>query len=233
MTFRRVSIAAALLALGGAWLLAPPSQALSLQPLNVSDLVRESTQIVRGTVTAVNEGMDLNHLPYTEIQVRVSETIRGASMATLTFRQFGLQTPQSAENGRRYVGLVAGMPRYAEGDNVLLFLGPVSAIGYRTTVGLGQGRFALRGGNFQNDFNNAGLFKNVTYGKPALSDREKSMVATEQGAVRADAFVGLVRQAVSGKWWDAPAAKIVRPGARAPKRLATTPAELEGGQPNE
>ena len=161
MRIRRASIAAALLALGGAWLLAPPSRATSMKPLNLSDLVRESTHIVSGTVSAVSEGIDLNKIPYTEIQLKVSESIRGETNGKMTFRQFGLQSARPDENGRKFLGLIAGMPRYAVGDHVVLFLGPTSKIGYRTTVGLGQGHFALRGGTLQNDLNNSGLFRNL------------------------------------------------------------------------
>ena len=230
MTIRRISLATALLALGGAWLMGPPSLAMSQQPLTLADLVRESTQIIRGEVTAVNEGVDHRLLPYTEVQVKVFETIRGVDESTLTFRQFGLQTPRPSSNGRRFVGSVPGIPRYAQGDKVLLFLGPVSMIGYRTTVGLGQGRFALRGGTYQNDVNNAGLFKDLTYGKRALNDSEKSMLAVRQGVVGADTFVSFVRRAVSGQWWDAPKAKRpIPPGT--PKPFSSTPktVDVNGG----
>jgi hypothetical protein len=209
-TKRRFTMAAALIALGCAWLITPPVRAMSLQPLNLADLVRQSNQIVRGTVAAVNAGVD-GQLPYTEIKVNVAETIRGTAGKTLTFRQFGLQAPRPAADGRQYVGLVAGMPRYAAGDQVLLFLGPVSRIGYRTTVGLGQGHFSLRGGNLENDASNAGLFRNVNVGRAALSDKEQSMIATTQGAVGADAFLGLVRRAVSESWWNPPTTPISKP----------------------
>ena len=39
MRMRRDSIAAALLALGAAWLAPPASQAMSLQPINLADMV--------------------------------------------------------------------------------------------------------------------------------------------------------------------------------------------------
>src|SRR5262249_47478739 len=156
------SITAAILALGGAWLGAP-AHASSSVPMTLPDLVRESPQIVVGTVSSVTDHADAGKVPFTEIQVQVSETIRGESAATLTFRQFGLQSPQPAADGRRYVGIVAGLPRYKAGEPVVLFLGPVSRIGLRTTTGLGQGRFVRRGDTLVNETNNAGLFQGVSF----------------------------------------------------------------------
>jgi hypothetical protein len=228
MRFRRATVAAALLALGGVWLAAPPSLALNTKRFNVADMVRYSEQIVSGTVTAVDQGVDRSGLPYTQVQLKVAESIRGNAGETLTFRQFGLQTAQPAVDGRRFLGLVEGMPRYAKGDQVVLFLSRTSAIGFRTTVGLEQGRFALRGGNMQNGANNAGLFLGADLGKARLNDREKSMVATQQGPVNADTFLGFVRRAVSQKWWDGPKTKTP---PNAPRPISATPARVgtEGG----
>src|SRR5262249_27522129 len=224
MKGRRITTTTSLTVLCGAYLLARPVNAMSLQPLNLSDLTRQSTHIVQGTVEAVREGVDGNRLPYTEIEVKVSESVKGSATKDLTFRQFGLQTPQPSENGHKYVGLVAGMPGYAAGDQVLLFLGPVSSLGYRTTVGLGQGHFKLRGGSFENDANNAGLFRNVSYGNHNLSDKERSMTAVQQGAVAAETFVGLVRRAVNGNWWTTPVPRTPRP--RGPRSSSTTPSTI-------
>jgi hypothetical protein len=201
MRFRSVSAAAALLALGVAFLAAPASHASSAKQVNVADLVRMSDQIVAGTVAAVDQGIDERGLPYTQIQLKVAESIRGNAGATLTFRQFGLQTAQPAANGRKFLGLVAGMPRYAKGEQVVLFLTPTSALGFRTTIGLEQGRFSLRAGNFSNGANNAGLFRNVDLSNARLDAKEDGLVTTEQGAVNADTFLGFVRRAVAEKWW--------------------------------
>src|SRR5262245_43622008 len=144
---RRNAAAAALALLGALTIGALPSAAMSTKPMNLSDLVRESSQIVVGTVSAVNQGIGRNHLPYTDVELNVSETLRGQTGSTLTFRQFGLQSALPAVDVRRYVGLVAGMPQYKVGEHVVLFLGRDSSLGYRTTIGLGQGKFSLQGGN--------------------------------------------------------------------------------------
>ena len=200
-TSRCTTFAAVLAVLCGAWLFAPATHAVNTIPMNVSDLIRESDQIVVGTVSAVNSGFQKNQLPYTEVVVNVSESIRGNGEKTLTFRQFGLPSAQPAKDGRRYVGLVAGMPQYKPGEHVVLFLSRSSSIGYRSTIGLGLGKFSLRGGNLENEFNNAGLFQNLKMAATALDEKESRLVQTEQGAVGAEAFLGFVRRAVSEKWF--------------------------------
>lgn len=201
MTFKSKHIAAALVALGAAWLAPRPAFALTSKTVNMTDLVRQADQIVAGTVTDVTQGVDERGLPYTEIQLRVVESLRGGANGTLTFRQFGFQNAQPSANGRKQLNLVAGMPRYAENEYVLLFLSRTSGLGMRTTVGLEQGRFALRGGGYENGANNAGLFRNVDFSRITLNEKEQFLTTTQIGAVQADTFLGLVRRAVGEDWW--------------------------------
>ena len=207
----QTTIAAALAVLAGAWLWAPPSHAMNTKPMNLSDLVRESNQIVVGHVVAVNQGVGANHLPYTDVEVKVSESILGAGATTITFRQFGLQSPLPAADGRKYVGLVAGMPQYKAGEQVVLFLGKTSSIGYRTTIGLGQGKFALRGGNLENEVNNTGLFQNLDLSRKGLDEKEQRLLTTTHGTVGSESFLGLLRRAVNENWWVSPPQKKTPP----------------------
>lgn len=225
---RHTTVAAALAVLAGAWLWAPPSQAMNTKPMNISDLVRESNQIVVGRVVAVNQGLAPNRLPYTDVEVKVSESILGAGATTITFRQFGLQSPLPAEGGRKYVGLVAGMPQYKAGEQVVLFLGKTSSIGFRTTIGLGQGKFAVRGGNLENDVNNAGLFQNLDLGRRHLDDKEKHLVTTTEGAVGSDTFLSFLRRAVNEKWWVVPSKKKT-PTTALPGSTLPPTVKLNGG----
>jgi hypothetical protein len=228
MRKRSTRFTAALFALGAALAGAPTGSASSSAPLAVADLVGHSPQIVAGTVSAVTDHADPGSVPFTEIQMNVDETVRGDAAKTLTFRQFGLQSPRPAENGRRYVGIVAGLPQYRVGEHVVLFLGPTSRLGLRTTTGLGQGRFVQRGGVLVNETNNSGLFRGVNFSKKHLNTKETSMVAVVQGGVAPDTFLGLIRRAVNEKWWDAPAPTRTGPGS--PRQPATPhQASTEGG----
>ncbi len=221
MRLRPTHVAAALLALGAAWLGAPPSHAMSSPPMNVADLVRHSASIVVGTVSSVTQSSAPGQLPYTQISVKVSETITGrrAPDGTLIFRQFGLQSPLPAADGRKFVGTIAGMPSYKTGDQVVLFLGPVSRIGLRTTAGLQQGKFVARAGNLQNEVNNSGLFRDLSFTGRTLDDKEAAMIETKEGAVSVDTFLGLVRRAVSERWWDT----VQPPSVGQPKRNPGSP----------
>src|SRR5262245_24290299 len=102
MTMRRTSLALA--AIGGLWLGTNAGWATSMSPMNLADLTGRSKQIVVGTVTAVTQGRQ-GALAYQQVELRVSETIRGAARSTMTFRQLDPQSPQAPENGRRYVGV--------------------------------------------------------------------------------------------------------------------------------
>jgi hypothetical protein len=228
---RRIPTAAALALLGALIIGAMPSLALSSRPMNLSDLVRESSQIVVGTVSKVNQGIGRNHLPYTEVELNVSQTLRGQTGTTLTFRQIGLQSALPAADGRRYVGLVAGMPQYQVGEHVVLFLGRDSSLGLRTTIGLGQGKFVLRGGNLFNEVNNAGLFQNLDVGKNHLGVQEKHMITTTEGAVSADTFVKFVQRAVDGQWWSG-RGRVTPPPSK-PRATAPTAVSLDGGPTHE
>jgi hypothetical protein len=226
MRLRFTTIAAALVAFGAAWLAGPPSFALSTDPFTVADLVRQADQIVTGTVTKITEGTDERGLPYTQVELKVAESIRGNARGTMTFRQFGLQTPRAAANGRKFIGVVAGMPRYTKDQQVLLFLSRTSTIGFRTTLGLTQGRFEFRGGNVHNGNNNAGLFRGVNLASRTLSAKEKFLAATDQGSLNADTFVALVKRAVNESWFAQPTVdptkRPVKPTRKLDRAIAIT-----------
>ena len=201
MRFRRTSIATLSVALGVAAL--PASHATSMgRPLNLAALVQQSPTIVTGTVTDVAPGRSGN-LTYVQVTLAVSETIRGGPAETLTFRQINLPGRQPAENGRVYVGAVPGMPQYARGERVLVFLGRESAQGFRTTVGLEPGKFVVSGGNVQNELSKRGLCRVSTPQRATLSTKEKALLATTEGAVNAETFVALIERGVAGNWWGA------------------------------
>jgi hypothetical protein len=172
-------------------------------PANLSQLVHDASVIVSGTVSSVRTGRtgNMNHV---EITLDVARGIRGVTERTFTFRQIGLATPEGMGGGRIYLGGVPGLPQYREGEQVLLFLGPESHAGFRTTVGLGQGKFNYVACNLQNQTANRGLFSAVSMAKTGLSVEQNAMVDTTKGFVAADPFVGLVQRAVNENWWGAP-----------------------------
>lgn len=204
MSLRGTRIAAALAVALGAALGLPAVYATSMNGvMNLAALVRESPVIVVGTVTDVAT-RHVGNLPCSEITIEVSQTIRGSVERTLSFRQLNVPAVQPPADGRRYAGVIAGMPQYLQGERVLLFLGAPGAQGLRTTVGLQQGKFVLAGGLVQNEFQNRGLFRNIDTRGARLNVDETALLATTAGGVSANAFVGLLGRAVSENWWGSP-----------------------------
>ena len=69
---------------------AMPTQATTVRPMNIVDLIDHSETIVAGRVEKVTDGFAANGMPYTEVTIRVIDHYRGATGADYTFRQFGL-----------------------------------------------------------------------------------------------------------------------------------------------
>jgi hypothetical protein len=192
---------AALAAVAAVGLVPATGRATSMSaPPTVADMVRDASEIVVGTVKDVRE-VRQGALPVMEVEVAVSERIRGGAGAIMAFRQLSPTASKGApQNGVRFLGNVPGMPRYEKGERVLLFLGPASSGGFRTPIGLQQGKFSLSGGNALNAMNNRGLFRGVT--APRANDGESSVLAATHGPVNAPALVGLVRRAVTEGFWN-------------------------------
>jgi hypothetical protein len=167
---------------------------------NLTELIEQSDAIVHGDVVSVTDGVE-NRVPYTEITVKVREMLRGTAASTITFRQFGLLEPRVMPNGLvNYAVTPRGWASYKPSEEVVLFLYKRARVtGLRTTVGLGQGKFTILGGNVLSQEGNVGLFDGVELDSSVTGKRESEMIATK-GAVNADAFLSLVRRAIADKW---------------------------------
>ncbi len=184
----------------------------SRREVNVVDLVAKSELILRGTVTSVTDGIDSRGIPYTEVTLHVAEAIRGQVAGDYTFRQFGLLKPRDMGNGMTNLMVTpAGWATYTKGEDTILFLNKKAAwTGLQTTVGLGQGKFKVSMAGATNQSNNAGLFKNVAVDPSLLGTKEQRALLTQEGPVNANAFVSLVKQAVSGQWVESGRMKHVQ-----------------------
>jgi hypothetical protein len=187
-----------------AMLLAPATASATTvhKKINLVDLLQESELIVRGRVKSVTDGIDGRGIPYTEVTLQVSESMKGQPGKELTFRQFGLLAPKRMGDGR--VNLMVtptAWATYSKGEESIFFLRrPASLTGLRTTAGLAQGQFRITGAGATNALDNAGMFDRVAVDPGLLGDAEKRVLATTRGAVNARSFGALVRQAVDGKW---------------------------------
>src|SRR5215203_2586301 len=168
---------------------------------NIVDLIADSETIISGMVKEVTDGFE-NGVPYTQVTVQVSESLRGQVGDEYTFRQFGLVKPRKMENGKTYLGTTpAGWSKYEAGEDTMLFLYQrASQTGLQTTVGLGQGKVVFQGGNAVSQDNNEGMFENVDADAKLLNDKDKRLLATKKGEVNAEGFKSFVRRAVNNKW---------------------------------
>jgi len=218
MPLRHHPIIALLVAMGGVLVAPLPSHATSVSPMNISDLVRNSSDIVAGTVKAVRPGT-VGNIPYVEVELTVTDAVRGGAQRTLTFKRMGVQAAAAPVAGRIAVGRVPGMTDFTVGEKVFLFLGPTSSRGFRAPVGLQQGKFTYGTGSVRNDLQNVGLFTNVNLTNKPLNEKEQAMVSTTQGALDSATFVAFVRRAVIGNWWPKTGSMpLPGPGPKAPGR---------------
>lgn len=126
-------------------------------PRNLSDITSMADRIIQGRVESarVEPAPDYKNLKTLLITLRVDDVLKGASVKTLTFREFIWDV--------RDISDAAG---YHVGDEVVLFLNHPTSLGLVSPVALEQGRFRVmkdRTGTYQavNGSGNAGLFKNL------------------------------------------------------------------------
>lgn len=176
------------------------AHAKSVKQQNIVQLMKHADSIVVGTVSSKTDGFQ-GGLPYTEITLDVARSVKGQHGKTYTFRQFGLIAPKRMGDGRVNLMVTpAGWPTYVEGEQVMLFLHqPASRTGFQTTAGLNQGKFSIRDGKIANDVGNDALFEGVKF-NAALTRQQRDLVTQTGGAYEAEAFFGLVRQAVEQQW---------------------------------
>jgi hypothetical protein len=190
-------LAIALLALGS-----HPVWATTLKHRNLAELISIAETIIAGTVLDVSDGLDGN-LPYTEITLRISESIKGGKSGKFTFRQFGLLAPRPMPGGWTNLNVSPqGWPSFGQGEEVVVFLyRPAELTGLQTTVGLFQGKFTIENGRVANAVGNAGLFESVALDPDALTEAERELVTLRRGPADAARFMSLVRKAVRQNWF--------------------------------
>lgn len=178
-----------------------PAHATSVIPMTVVDLIGHSDTIVAGQVVSVVDGFDGRGLPYTEVTLKVSDTIRGQKADTYTFRQFGLDKPRKLADGRTYLGRPPGWPTWRKDESAIVFMYPRAArTGLQTTVGLGYGKVSVAGGAAMNAYENVGLFGRVRVNRALLDASEQQMFDTKSGPVDAVTFQKFLHRAVKGNW---------------------------------
>jgi len=179
-----------------------PSHATSVRQMSIVDLLDHSQDIVAGRVDKVTDGFDPKGVPFTEVTLAVTDTIRGNKAKTYTFRQYGLDKPRTMPDGRVYLGgRPTGWPTWRKDEAAIVFLYPKAKFtGLQTTVGLGYGKVSLGNGVAMNAFDNKGLFDGVNVNRTLLDSAEQQMFDTKKGPVGEQTFRKFLHRAVDGKW---------------------------------
>lgn len=179
------------------------ADATSVKKMTVADLINYGDKIIAGRVIGLTDGFDSNNLPYTEVTLAVSESLKGNANGYYTFRQFGLLAPKDLGNGMTYLGVSPdGFPHFKLGEDVLVFLFAKTAAGFQSAAGLMQGKFTISNGGLANDLNNLGLFQDVNVNQSKLTPAEQKMLASNQGPLNTELFKGFVKKAVQQGWFN-------------------------------
>lgn len=190
--------------------------ATNVMPQNLAQLTETANIILVGKVIGLKDDLAKHNLPYTEITFEVSRWIKRdrsaltsrptwerlqrnqqTSYPTFTYRQFGLLKPRDMGNGKALAVTLDGFPRYTLNEEVMIFLyKPSSRTGFRTTVGLGQGKFSITNGRITNIVNNRKLFANMDLERTLFTTGERYMSTQRSGPLDADMLINLVDRAV-------------------------------------
>lgn len=178
------------------------AQAGSAARENLADLIAQSELILFATVERVSDGVTERHVPFTEITLDVSETLKGAAGSRYRFRQFGLQQPRTAADAPGHPALnLQAFPQWTGGETVLVFLQQAARhTGLRSTVGLSRGKLTEIGGRFESTSGLAGLFDDLVIEADGLSPDQIDMLNGDARTVDAGPLLALVRRAVTENW---------------------------------
>ena len=125
-------------------------------PRALDQLTAEADTIVHASVvtTKIEPHPKLRNLNTIVVTLQVQDTYKGTARKSLVFRQYIWENPNLEAS------------QYRKGQELILFLGPVSEYGLSSPVGLEQGRFRIlregkSGPTAVNGRGNAGLFTSM------------------------------------------------------------------------
>jgi hypothetical protein len=179
-----------------AW--APQAQGQFLyRQVALPELSQRAPIIVQGRIVEARyEGHpDYPNLSTVLVTLQVEQMLRGPGEQQFSFREL-LLSPQAARGKRGYLA----------GQRLLLFLTAASRYGLSSPLGGEQGRFHIwrdqRGNELvENEFRNAGLFKNLaeaaTRAGVSLSPQQARLAGVARGPVSLEEFVSAVKQFAS------------------------------------
>ena len=161
------------------------------------ELSQRAPIIVQGRIVEARYEPHPNypHVATVLVTLRVEQMLRGPGEQQFSFRELIL-SPQAARGKRGYLA----------GQRLLLFLPEPSRYGLSSPLGGEQGRFHIwrdqRGNELvENEFRNAGLFKNLaeaaTRAGVSLSPQQARLAGVARGPVPLEELVSVVKQFAS------------------------------------
>lgn len=163
------------------------AHATQIRIANIEDLVEKGDRIFLGRVLSVDDEVPTpaRKFPAVVITFRVEEVYKGAVGEQVVVRQLGTKTPRSKLN------LLVPVPRFAVGEEAVVFLPKESSIGFSSPVGFGQGVFRLGKRNrsdeafVSNETGNARLFHGIKNQKFRRATQKKEYLETAGGKGKA------------------------------------------------
>ncbi len=119
--------------------LAAGAHAASVRPMLLDEIIDTAAIAFQGTCTGNRSERDAQTnfiVTYTTFEVR--DVIKGNALATHVIKQIGGSLAGSGETFQ-----VKGVPKFAVGEEYVVFLAGVSSAGFSSPIGLGQGQFQV------------------------------------------------------------------------------------------
>jgi hypothetical protein len=168
------------------------TSATTVQKFTLQQLTNRSSTIVLATVDDVTSSWDAGHKEiYTFVTLRVQDPIKGVKAeskakgpkieTTITIRQIGGTVDHISS-------IVPGMPSFARGEQVVVFLGPNDGAGYPGVVGLQQGKYTVT-----TDANGFKQVRNDVDGLTRLSPDGSKTDVSVSDKMPLDAFLTKIR----------------------------------------
>ncbi|MCO5170858.1 MAG: hypothetical protein M9894_31400 [Planctomycetes bacterium] len=117
-------------------LLATPALCTTVLRFSLDELIERADVIVHGECVGL-AGRETPDGVVTEVQLRVTEVLKGEPARTFTFTTYGGTTPKRGT-------FIAGSPQFEVGEELVLFLDRPNRHGYRMAIGMSQGKYTVR-----------------------------------------------------------------------------------------
>jgi hypothetical protein len=176
-------------------------------PQNIEQLESQAQWVFVGVCTTRTAVIDERGIPINIFTFRIVEAVKGAlkNEGHIEVRQFGNDVP----NANGLAMHIAGIPKYAIGEEVVLFLNPPSRIGLTTPVGLWQGVFRvdrdktgkreIRLDPIQRKLLVAGVNKAKYTATRRLTPDEEMLLSNPPDRVDLSTFCSLVRRIIENR----------------------------------